>query len=339
MKISVAIPTYKRINDLKECLDSILIQTILPVEVIVVDNENSPTTEDAINLEIKKFESKGIKLKYIANTIENSLTVARNLGVKNTTGDIVSFLDDDMVLYPEYYQEITRVFAMYPDALGVAGYPVIEFKQYEKAALLLINIISRLFYQNYYSNNKFKLNPSLNPSMLLPGVKYKKNIFANCQWISGASTIKKEVFNEFTYDEILKKYSWGDDHEFGYRIYKKYPNSLFFNLNAKYIHKVTQTGRASNKVSTYGIEVYHLYLFYKIMDNTIKNKIIYAWSRIGKILFKIIFLFYFGKRYRYRRTNFIDIIYIIKAYFYCFKHLEKIKKGDLEFINKQIMKQ
>jgi len=330
--ITVIIPTYKRIKDIQECLDSILMQTVLPYEVLVIDNENSLETEKVVKATYLKFETLNILLKYINNTIENSLTVARNLGVRNSTGNIISFLDDDVILYPEYYQEIIKVFKMYPDALAVSGYPVIKLKKYEKAALYSLNIPAMFFYQNYYKKNKFKLLPSLGVTMPYPR-KNIKSIIPNCQWLSGASAYKREIFNEFTYDENLKKYSWGEDSDISYRIYKKYSVSLFFNLNAKYIHKASSTGRASNREIAYMEEVYYLYLFFKLFRQNIKNKLIYIWGRIGRIFFKLLFIFHPRRPFK-----FVEIIYSIKAYFYCLKHLKEIKNGDLDFFNKTLKK-
>ena len=60
MKFSVAIPTYKRQDDLEKCLDTILTQTVLPVEVILIDDDN--LNQDFFNTQKKRFE-----MKYVGN--------------------------------------------------------------------------------------------------------------------------------------------------------------------------------------------------------------------------------------------------------------------------------
>ena len=95
MQVSVIVPTYNRVKDLDECLDSIIAQTKLLKEVLVIGNGMDARTKDLIERREREFEEKGIILKYVKNEIENSLTVTKNIAVKYSTGDIVSFLDDD----------------------------------------------------------------------------------------------------------------------------------------------------------------------------------------------------------------------------------------------------
>jgi glycosyltransferase involved in cell wall biosynthesis len=45
MTISVVIPTYQRVDFLKECIESVLAQTLLPDEIIIGDDSNDFDTE------------------------------------------------------------------------------------------------------------------------------------------------------------------------------------------------------------------------------------------------------------------------------------------------------
>ena len=122
MQISVVIPTYNRPHDLNKCLDSIIVQTKLPKEVMVVDNGNNPDTVELVEKRKREFEAKGVILKYMKNERENSITIAKNIGIDHSTGDIISFLDDDLVLDRKYYEEIIKVYRKMLNALGVEGY-------------------------------------------------------------------------------------------------------------------------------------------------------------------------------------------------------------------------
>jgi glycosyltransferase involved in cell wall biosynthesis len=105
MQVSVIIPTYNRQKDLKTCLNSILIQTKLPKEVIIVDDSDNDKIENLITEENGIFENKNIDLRYIRNKRGKSLTIARNVGIDNSTGDVVLFLDDDVILDKDYIKE------------------------------------------------------------------------------------------------------------------------------------------------------------------------------------------------------------------------------------------
>ena len=69
MQISVVIPTYNRVQELKECLDSIFIQTLLPKEILVVDNSGRDRNKvKKITEGLKSsFRGKHVSLRYIRN--------------------------------------------------------------------------------------------------------------------------------------------------------------------------------------------------------------------------------------------------------------------------------
>jgi hypothetical protein len=72
-------------------------------------------------------------------------------------------------------------------------------------------------------------------------------------------------------------------------------------------------------------EIYNLYLFYKLIPQTFKNKVIYIWGRIGTIIYKIF------------KLRFLDIYFSFSATIFCVKNLHNIRKGNLDFFNKTIL--
>jgi len=320
MRVSVVIPTYNRAQDLRRCLDSILVQTVLPNEVLIVDDSDRDRDEVIKSVErvVLAFHHKNIYLKYFRNDRGKALTIAKNLGIEKSSGDIISFLDDDVILDRKYYEEILKIYEQYPHALGVEG-KVVETKK-KGLSFIVAEILGRLFYLGYREKNKCRMLPSLGNTYLL------EDRTVNCEWISGASTYRKKVFNEFKYDENLLKYSWGEDQDLSYRIFKKYPSSLYVAPQAKYVHKVSPTGRIAKREVVHMGEIYYLYLFYKIIDQSLKNKAIYLWSRVGITIFKVISLLAL-------RISVMEIVYLFQAFAICIRHLREIKNGDLAFFN------
>lgn len=324
MEISIIIPTYNRLKDLSECLNSIINQTILPKEILIIDNSDRDANKIKKLIEQLQpfFDDKEICLRYMQNKKENSLTVAKNLGVKYFSGEIISFLDDDIILDKQYYEEIIKIYEDYPDALGVEG-AVVSKTNIKEIKFIFSQISGKLFYLGFREKNKCRVLPSM-------GVTYSLgNKVINCEWLSGASTFKRTILGEIKFDENLKKYSDNEDIDFSYRIFKKYPNALFLTPYAKYWHKCSKEGRPSQKESTYMREIYCLYLFYKNIDQNFKNRLIYLWSIIGKMISKTFSLVVF-------ESNPIEIMYLIQAYILCMKHVRKIKKGNLEFFNNRL---
>ena len=319
MNISVVIPTYKRKKDLQECLDSILKQSLFPAEIFVVDNARLKETEDVINGLKTDFEKAGIKIEYVENKKENSLTVARNIGVSLAQGEIVSFLDDDVVLDKDYFREAKNFFDQHKTALGMCGRPIGNLYEKNKWKFAFAQALGKIFFLGF-NEDKGRVLPSLGVTSPMSGQ------IVSSEWISGASSYKLEIMKEFFYDENLKKYSWSEDVDFSYRVFKKYPGTLFFNPKVKYFHKLSKAGRTIGKERASMEEIYNLYLFYKLIPQNSKNKIIYIWARIGTIVYKLL------------KLRFLDIYFSFLAFLICIKNLNNIKNKNLDFFNKKILK-
>ena len=93
-KVSVIIPTYNRGNLIINSIKSVLNQTFRNLEVIVVDDGSTDNTEDEIN----KITDK--RIKYIKLNSNRGGSNARNVGIKNATGQFISFQDSDDIFYP-----------------------------------------------------------------------------------------------------------------------------------------------------------------------------------------------------------------------------------------------
>ena len=101
----------------------------------------------------------------------------------------------------------------------------------------------------------------------------------------------------------------------------------------KLIHKTSQEARISKKELINMRETYRLYLFYKDIDKTFINKLIFLWSWVGSLImttaFSIMILIIKGSK-----SRLITVKYTIGAYVICMRHLKEIKRGDLEFFNR-----
>jgi len=321
MKVSVVIPTYHRPRDLSVGLDSILTQRLTPLEIIVVDNGSDTATETLLRQREKDFADQGIALRYVRND-RNSLTAARNLASRLSSGDIVLFLDDDVILEADYFREILRVYETNPNALGVQGYIVPEQSR------RVHDFLHRLFFWYHLERNGCRVLPSISATYPLMLDKV-----IPCQLLSGANhSYRRHVLEEFQYDERLIKYSDGEDLEHSYRVFRRYPGSLFITPFARLVHNTSMQGRALGREIVYMREVYGLYLFFKLFDPTLKNKLIYFWSRVGRLAFTL-------ARAVVKRPPgaFAELRHLVGAYYICFRRAEEIKRGELEFFNSTLV--
>jgi GT2 family glycosyltransferase len=122
LELSVIIPTYGRENDLEDCLNSILLQAILPKEILIVDDTPDDSIERLCKRKKNQFQNEKIDLFYIRNYKERSSAMARNIGIGHAKGNIALFLDSDVILDEDYTRKMLEVYRDYPDAVGVQGY-------------------------------------------------------------------------------------------------------------------------------------------------------------------------------------------------------------------------
>lgn len=115
--ISVIIPTYRREEPLKETLEDVLLQDYPALEILVVDQTQTHTSEVQSYLE-NLAQSKKIQW-FRLNWA--SLPGARNYGVRRAKGEIVLFIDDDVKLPEGYFYAHARNFLERPDVGVVAG--------------------------------------------------------------------------------------------------------------------------------------------------------------------------------------------------------------------------
>ena len=94
LKISVIIPTYNRGNIISHSIKSVLNQTYKNLEVIIVDDGSVDNTQQEID------KIKDNRIKYIKLEKNYGAPNARNIGIKNAVGQLISFQDSDDILYP-----------------------------------------------------------------------------------------------------------------------------------------------------------------------------------------------------------------------------------------------
>ncbi len=307
LQISIIIPTFHRLNDLTLCLNSIKPQSVTPLEILIVDDSKNSEIEELIFQRKKDFMQEGMVLKYIRNVREKSAAIARNVGVEYASGDIVLFLDSDIILEKDYIKEILKIYQTHTTTLGVQGY-ITNNRAYTR----LNNIARKLFFQSHMEKNRCRVLKST--ATTYPN---KLDRVISCEWFSGSNcSYRKAIFNIFKFDEQLKKYSYYEDVDLSYNISKQYHDSLKMTPFARLIHTESIEGRIIGKDLLKRKEIYRLYFFYKNIRHQYINNLIFVWSRIGFILFNY---------------NNIHLNDLIRAYLYNLKHLREIKNKNLDF--------
>jgi glycosyltransferase involved in cell wall biosynthesis len=117
LSIIITAYTTERLNDIYELLKSIKIQTYLHTETLFVVEGSKELFE---KISTYGIENNIPNLKVLFNDGEPGLSAARNVGIKQAGGDIIAFVDDDVLLYPDWAGKM--VMAYNDDSIiGVTG--------------------------------------------------------------------------------------------------------------------------------------------------------------------------------------------------------------------------
>ncbi|KKN79321.1 hypothetical protein LCGC14_0341030 [marine sediment metagenome] len=119
---SVIIVTYNRSEELKKCIKSVLAQSYLDYELIIVDDCSTDSTEDAV----KEFTDKRIQYVKGAKNSSGSF-VPRQVGQKVSSGKYIAVLDDDdfwlekdkLKLQVEYLEKHPKCVLVGTNAVGI----------------------------------------------------------------------------------------------------------------------------------------------------------------------------------------------------------------------------
>lgn len=112
MEISVVMPLYNRERYIADSLRSVLTQTVLPYEVIIIDDGSTDSSVSCAMQLAADLNYTDIKLISRENKGSNT---SRNEGLLAASGDLVQFMDSDDQLHPRKFELQLQPFLQEPD--------------------------------------------------------------------------------------------------------------------------------------------------------------------------------------------------------------------------------
>ena len=111
MRLSVVVPTRNEADNIGRCVESIRSNTVQPHEILVVDGLSTDSTFGIA-------KSLGVEVHH--NPARHAAG-ARNVGIREATGDVVVFTDADCVPRSDWLAEIRRAFETDAELTGLGG--------------------------------------------------------------------------------------------------------------------------------------------------------------------------------------------------------------------------
>jgi GT2 family glycosyltransferase len=115
-QISVVVATCNRPRELRECLNSLLDQTLPAARIVVVDDAPWGSRTPAVAADLRQRGP----VRYVA-TLGRGLAAAHNRGLLEVETPLVAFTDDDVVATPEWLEHLVAAFSHAPDVGCVTG--------------------------------------------------------------------------------------------------------------------------------------------------------------------------------------------------------------------------
>jgi glycosyltransferase involved in cell wall biosynthesis len=292
MHVSIIIPYYNKKKTIFQTLDSLNNQIYNDFEVIIVDDGSDEKISNFLDITVYKFP---IRLLYQTN---KGLSSARNLGLKNFKGDLISFLDADDVWMPEKLLE-----------------QVINSKKFE------------FIYANYLTFSDDKIMPIVNNFKIGTNNLTLELLKGNCIHGSASSVlISRTLFEKVGF--FNEKLVYAEDWDYWLRCFMFTNNILFIdkplvkirsnNIDGKYVTNHEISFSINDKINSIKI----------IFDNLIDlNNIYKKYIHKNIITYKALHMTSFG---------FFNFITIKIYYNNCFYFLRNSYFNEFLIYNKFI---
>lgn len=267
LSLSTIICTKDRPDDLGQCLNSILKGKRLPNEIIIIDDSHLDI--DDLQKIIANYD---INFFYRRKSPPN-VNVSRNLGVSMASGDILSFLDDDVLLDENYYDRVMEVFEQDSSQIiaGITGAIKVHTSGVKRIYLRFFGLESR-------QPGKVQVSGAVT---LVRAAEIDQPV--RVEWLSGCNmNFRHWVFETYRFDEQDSGYILGDDRDFTYPIGQKH--TLIALPDATLIHKKSPVNRGSAK-NLGRMEIFHLGRFFLThRSHSARNWIALCWAFVGIVL-------------------------------------------------------
>ncbi len=315
--ISVIIPTFNRQDLLKKSVEAILNNSLLPDEILVIEQGNIEYTKNTLSIFFPILKVKKIELK-IFHFQEKSASKARNFWVSKASQDIIFFIDDDLEILQNYIETAYNYLKNNPKVKIVSGK--------DKNAKIPKNsffkqLIRVLTYQDIFWNKRIVLKNGQN----IVRIDFDKVV--DSQWASWTMVVRKEVFEKFSFSKNFEKWSYGEDVFFSYQVFKKYWKwSVKFMSNLVFNHIKSDINKVS-WLSQVKMMIIYRYIFWKtcIYNNSLFNLFLYIYWEFFRWLF-------------IARAEKIKLNEIFKIWKYLIKNYKKIDTNSINF-NKYIFEE
>ena len=214
--ISVIVPIYNAEKYLKECLDSLVNQTLKNMEIILIDDGSTDTSSNIVDSYAKKYSN--VIVKHVKN---GGVSKARNKGLSLAKGEYIAFIDsDDYINLTTYEKMYYKASSNDLDIVGCNTNIIYPGK--------LVNCNSNIPLLSKDNENDKKITLIYSYAVIWNKI-YKREILNNITFKEGSNFCEDVLF---LYHVIPKANSFGNVNEYLYN-YVQHEGSLTYVYDKK----------------------------------------------------------------------------------------------------------
>lgn len=274
--ISVVIPTMNRPASLQTTIASILASSVLPSEIIVVDQ----TQEEALRAKnrqlLEEVNDKGVKGRYFYQE-KPSLTRARNVGIAQVTQEVIVFSDDDVNVQENTFERLKQLFDD-PKKAMVAGLDC-------NMTLGNGNVMGYLFGMKSWRKRKIG-----HVTMSMLG-RFPNQVqgTVETEWAMGFFfAVRRSLVEKWNlrFDENLTSYAYAEDLDFSYTYYikaKECGMKCLFDSGVVVDHTGSKEYRVPSQKAIYMYVINREYLSYKHRKSAL-SRVATRWTNLGMVI-------------------------------------------------------
>lgn len=268
------IPTKDRPRPVAELYASLLQQSRLSDEVIIVDQSGSDVGRQAVEALHQALESRGRpKLQYVLDPSVRGAAEARNVGFQRSSGELIAFIDDDLGLDPRALALMEAAFLRHPRLLAASGIVTNCPLPARHARLTTATFFLGPFHderQKIYRRWRQYSDGEIVPTRKLYGgfMVWRRSVF---QSIGG-------------FDPRYKGSSVGEDIEISQRLLRCRPDGEIAFVGGVWVtNRVGGEWRSRDRLEETLIVSSH-YLFTKNAPHSLKTRCCFVWLNVGIFL-------------------------------------------------------
>lgn len=266
---SIIIPTKDRPQDLERTILTVLAQTLLPGEIIIVDQSADHESRCRVEQQLRQAPDRireAVRLRYIQDSSITGLAAARNRAMGIASGDVWVFLDDDVVLEPDFLKELLKPYSEIPGLTGASGiitnYPLPP---------LWFRAWTALFRRGPFHDDRQSVYWRADRLRGAPPIPVTR-------FTGALMSFRASAVRDLRFDEHLSGVSEGEDVDFCCRM--PVGSSLVISPRARLAHMKSPQGRMQDHWLRRTVLGSH-FLYRKNWRHGLVNRICFLWLNIG----------------------------------------------------------